>query len=89
MVQRGRRLTDAFVAALELCKNLREGTDFCTALTDLTYQIETLEDGYPKWHPSPYSFHGMLELFVYLEVTGDSYRSFTHHPELANVFGLK
>ena len=89
MVQRGRRLTDAFVAALELRKNLREGTSFCTALADLTLQIETLEDGYPKWHPSPYSFHGMLKLFVYLEVTGDSYRSLTRHPELANVFGLK
>ncbi len=88
MVQRGRRLTDAFVAALELRKHLREGTDFCTALTDLRLQIETLEDGYPAWHPASYSFRGMLKLFVYLEVTGDSYRSLTRHPELADVFGL-
>mgnify|MGYP000014703099 FL=1 len=88
MEQRGRRLTDAFVAALELRKHLREGTAFCDALTDLKLQIETLEDGYPEWHPASYPFHGMLKLFVYLEVTGDSYRSLTRHPELADVFGL-
>ncbi|WP_227378029.1 transposase [Haladaptatus halobius] len=88
MTQRGRRLTDAFVAALELRKCLRGGTDFCTAFSDLRFQIETLEDGYPKWHPASYSFHGMHKLFVYLEVTGDSYRSLTRHPELADVFGL-
>jgi hypothetical protein len=35
MKQRGQRLTDAFVAALELHKRLREGINFCTALTDL------------------------------------------------------
>ena len=36
MEQHGRRLTDAFVAVLELRKHFREGTDFCTAPTDLT-----------------------------------------------------
>ncbi len=30
----------------------------------------------------------MLKLFLYLEVTGDSYRALSRHPELANVFGL-
>ncbi len=88
MEQRGRRLTDAFVAALELRKHLREGTAFCDALTDLKLQIETLEDGYPEWHPASYPFHGMLKIFVYLEITGDSYRSLTRYPELADVFGL-
>jgi hypothetical protein len=88
MEQRGHRLTDAFVAALELRKHLREGTDFCTALADLRLKIEMLEDGYPEWHPVSYPFRGMLKLFVYLEVTGDSYRSLTRHPELADVFGL-
>lgn len=73
MKKRGRRLTDAFVAALELRKHLREGTDICAALTDFRLQIKTLEDEYPEWYPAPYSFHGMLKLFVYLEVTGDSY----------------
>lgn len=88
MEQRGRRLTDAFVAALELRKHLRKGTAFCSALTDLKLQIKTLDDGYPEWHPAPYPFHGMLKLFIYLEVTGDSYRSLTRHPELADVFEL-
>jgi hypothetical protein len=88
MEQRGRRLTDAFVAALELRKHLREGIAFCDALTDLELKIETLEDAYPEWHPASYPFHGMLKLFIYLEVTGDSYRSLTRYPELADVFGL-
>ncbi len=35
MEQRGRRLADAFVAALELHEHLREGTGFYEALTDL------------------------------------------------------
>ncbi|WP_227377975.1 hypothetical protein [Haladaptatus halobius] len=30
----------------------------------------------------------MLNLFLYLEVTGDSYRTLTRHPELAGIFGL-
>ena len=88
MGERGRRLTDAFVAALELREHLREGTDFCTALTDLRLQIGTLEDGYPEWHPVSYSFRAMLKIFLYLEITGDSYRSLARHPELADVFGL-
>jgi len=51
MEQRGHRLTDAFVAALELRKHLREGTDFCTALADLRLKIEMLEDGYQNGIP--------------------------------------
>jgi len=66
MEQRGHRLTDAFVAALELRKHLREGTDFCTALADLRLKIEMLEDGYPEWHPVSYPFRGMLKLFLFI-----------------------
>ncbi|MFC7164953.1 transposase [Halospeciosus flavus] len=89
MVSRGQRLTDAFVAALELRKLLRKGAAFCDVFADLELRIETLEDGYPEWHPAPYSFRGMLKLFLYREVTGDSYRTLTRHPELADVFGLE
>ncbi len=88
MEQRGRRLTDAFVAALELRNYFREGVDFCTALADLRLQIEMLNDGYPEWHPASYPFRGILKFF-YLEVTGDSYRSLTRHPELADVFEVE
>jgi len=45
MEQRGRRLTDAFVAALELRKRLREGTDFCTALADLRLKSRCSKTG--------------------------------------------
>lgn len=82
-------MTDVFVPARQIREHLREGTDFCTALTDLRLQTETLEDGYPEWHPAPYSFHGMLMLFLYREVTGDSYRAITRHPELADVFEIE
>lgn len=88
MEQRGCRLTDAIAAALQLREHLREGTVLYTALTDLRLQIETLKDGYQEWHPAPYSFHGMLKRFIYLEIAGDSYRILTRHTELADVIGL-
>lgn len=34
----------------------------------------TLEDGYPEWHPASYPFQGILKLFFYREITGNSYR---------------
>jgi hypothetical protein len=48
-----------------------------------------LDDGYPEWHPAPHSFEGMLRLFLYRELTGESYRGLTKYPELVSVFGLE
>ena len=76
----------------QFSNSLHDGADAFKGLVDrlisrlyqgYLLQIETLEDGYPEWHPTPYSLHGMPKLFVYLEVTGDSYRSLARHPELA------
>ncbi|NHN42978.1 transposase [Halorubellus sp. JP-L1] len=50
--------------------------------------FDLLDDSYPKWHPAPHSFEGMVRLFLYRELTGESYRSLTKYPELASVFGL-
>ncbi|WP_136718622.1 transposase [Halorientalis salina] len=50
--------------------------------------FDTLNDGYPDWHPAPYLFQGMVRLFLYREITGQSYRQLTQFPELADAFGL-
>nr|WP_284014887.1 transposase [Halobaculum sp. DT92] len=50
--------------------------------------MEHLKDGYPEWHPAPDSFRGMLRLFIYRELTGDSYRTLETYQELAEPFGL-
>jgi len=81
-------LTDTFVVVFELRKHLREERDFCIAITELEFQTEPPEDGYPEWHPTPYPFHGMLKLFLYLEVTGDRYQSLVRHSELVGVFRI-
>jgi len=48
-----------------------------------------LTDLYPDWHPAPYCFEGIVRLFIYREITGDSYRKLSQYPELADVFGLE
>ncbi|WP_254533983.1 hypothetical protein [Natrinema gelatinilyticum] len=82
-------MTEAFVIVLDIRNDIRDGATLCEALRRFDDPVDSLEDGYPDWHPAPYSFHGMLTLFLYRETTGDSYRSLTRHPELAGVFGLE
>ncbi|QIO25360.1 transposase [Haloarcula sp. JP-L23] len=89
MANRSRRLTDAYCVGIDLHDQLRGGSVLTNTLTALEGPFDTLEDGYPEWHPAPYSFHGMLRLFLYREITGQSYRSLTQYPELAEVFGLE
>lgn len=81
--------TDTFAIALELCNQLRTGNSLCNAFRELDHPFDGLSDGYPEWHPAPYSFRGMLKLFYYREITGESYRSLTRQQELADVFGLE
>jgi hypothetical protein len=47
-----------------------------------------LDDAYPEWHPAPHSFLGMVRLFIYREITGDSHRALARYQELAEVFDL-
>lgn len=88
MSSRTTRLTDAYIVGLELRKQLRDGTPLCSALGSLNGPFDMLNDGYPNWHPAPYSFRPMLRLFLYREITGHSYRALTRYPELAEIFGL-
>ena len=82
------RMTDAYKIGIELSETLRDGACLRTAVSQVTPHTGRLEDGYPDWHPAPDSFQGMLRLFIYREITGDSYRTLETYQELAEPFGL-
>lgn len=84
-----RRLTDAYLVGVTLTETLKANQSLCTVLRTLEGPFDSLDDGYPEWHPAPHSFEGMVRLFLYREVTGESYRALAHYPELAPVFGLE
>ncbi|WP_324760870.1 hypothetical protein [Haloarcula montana] len=89
MTGQERLLTDAYIVGVELRAALESGQSFCTALRMLDDPSDLLNDGYPEWHPAPYPFEAMVRLFIYRELTGESYRGLTKYPELASVFGLE
>jgi hypothetical protein len=80
--------THAYKTGTELNKALRDGACLRTAVGEVNIYTVYLEDGYPEWHPAPDSFWGTLRLFIYREVTGDSYRTLETYQELAEPFGL-
>lgn len=79
----------AYRVGINLRDQLRMGTGLCAALGSVDGSFETLDDGYPAWHPATCSFHGMCRLFLDREITGQSYRTLAQYPELADVFGLE
>jgi hypothetical protein len=81
-------MTHACKTGIELSDTLRDGVCLRTAVSGATIYMEHLEDGYPSWHPAPDSFQGMIRLFIYREITGDSYRTLETYQELAEPFGL-
>lgn len=85
---RARRLTDAYSVGIELRDTLRGGAGLLEVLSTVEAQFDTLDDSYPGWHPAPYSFDGMIRLFLYHEITGASYRQLETYPELATAVGL-
>jgi hypothetical protein len=82
------RMTHAYKTGIELRETLRDGESLRAAVSEVTIYMKHLEDGYPDWHPAPDSFGGMLRLFIYREITGDSYRRLETYQELAEPFGL-
>ncbi|WP_136718344.1 transposase [Halorientalis salina] len=82
------RLTEAYSVGITLRERLRDGTSLTCALNSLDVPSDTLDDRYPAWHPAPYSFPGIVCLFLYREITGESYRTLAQYPELAEAFGL-
>ena len=82
------RMTHAYKTGIKLRETLRDGVCLRAAVSEVTIYMEHLEDGYPSWHPAPDSFRAMLRLFIYREITGDSYRTLETYQELAEPFGL-
>ncbi|MFC7140523.1 transposase [Halosimplex aquaticum] len=89
MVSQKPWLTNAYLVGIELTAALDTDQSFCTALRTVDVPFDLLDDGYPEWHPGPRSFEGMVRLFLYRELTGESYRALGRYPELADVFGLE
>lgn len=85
---RDSRMTDAYTTGIAIHDDLRDGESLSGAVSDAPMRTRTLDDAYPDWHPAPDSFRGMLRLFIYREITGDSYRSLAQYQELADAFGL-
>ena len=85
-------LCEAYQFGIDIRNALREA-DLVTAFENLERSINTLEDGYPAWHPAPLSFHAMVLSFIFLEITGDSYAAFTRrltrNPEVAEILGFR
>jgi len=81
-------LIDAYSVGVDLSERLRDGESLSEALHAVDGPFGMLEDGYPDWHPAPYDFPRVVTLFLYREITGQSYRDLAQHPELAEVFGL-
>lgn len=75
MTSQEHRLTDAYLVGLTLTEALKVDQSLCTALRTLEGPFDSLNDGYPEWHPAPHSFEGMVRLLLYRELTGESYRS--------------
>ncbi|WP_435197300.1 transposase [Natronomonas sp. EA1] len=86
-----RSLCEAYQFGIDIRTDLRK-TDIVTVFENLERSIDTLEDGYPAWHPAPLSFRAMVLAFVFMEITGDSYAEFarrlTRQPEVATIFGF-
>lgn len=82
------RITHAYETGIELRETLHDGACLRAAVSSVTLYTDQLDDGYPDWHPASDSFEGALRLFLYREITGDSYRTLETYQELADPFGL-
>lgn len=80
--------TAAYKAGIEIRGSLRDGNQLQTSVSEVTIRSGTLDDSYPEWHPAPDSFLGMIRLFIYREITGNSYRALAQYQELTDAFGL-
>lgn len=83
------RMTDAYSTGIEVTEQLQAGNSLPSSVAESTIRTDYLDDGYPKWHPAPHSFLGMVRLVIYREITGDSYRALARYQELAESFDLE
>jgi len=52
-----------------IIRNKLRETNLVTAFENLDHSIDSIEDGYPAWHPAPLSFRAMVFSFVFVEIT--------------------
>lgn len=88
---RMRYLCEAYQLGI-VVRNELQHTDLVTAVENLDHSVDSIEDGYPSWHPAPLSFRAMVLAFIFMEITGDSYAAFarrlTRQPEVATLIGF-
>lgn len=60
-------MTAAYRTGIEITAQLQVGTALSSSIAGGTIRIDFLNDTYPRWHPAPDSFLGMLRLFHNLE----------------------
>ncbi len=88
---RMRYLCEAYQLGIAIRNDLYE-SDLVTGFDNLDHSIDSVEDGYPAWHPAPLPFRAMILAFIFMEITGESYAAFTRRltqqPEVAAVFGF-
>ena len=88
---RRRYLCEAYQLGIAIRNDLYE-SDLVTAFENLDHSIDSVEDGYPAWHPAPLSFRAMVLAFIFMEITGESYAAFTRRltrqPEVATILGF-
>ncbi|WP_058981060.1 transposase [Halobacterium sp. CBA1132] len=85
---RSRRMTNSFRVGIQMSRMLYSEEPVSTIIGDVPITTNTLEDSYPEWHPAPYPFEAMLRLFLYRELTGNSYDDISESSELAAEIGL-
>jgi hypothetical protein len=86
-----RYLCEAYQLGIAIRNDLHN-TSLVTAFKNLDKSIDSINDGYPAWHPAPLSFRAMVLAFIFMELTGDSYAAFTRRltrqPEVATLLGF-
>ena len=59
-------LCEAYQLGITIRNELKKA-DLVTAFENLDHSIDTIEDGYPAWHPAPLSFHAMTRTPSFLD----------------------
>lgn len=78
-----RLITDAFRVGIQMADMLSFDYSIYTIVGSIPISTENIEDSYPDWHPAPHPFEQMVRLFLYRELTGESYGDLADSSELA------
>lgn len=65
---KSRYLCESYQFGIDI-RNELNTTDIVTAFERLDRSAEAIEDGYPAWHPAPFSFRAMVLSFIFMEIS--------------------